>query len=242
MTKSALLILLCFAAVSFGQTEFSEPWRDMVRAIVIDAYEQNPIDWDLMAGDRRVVGIIHQATKGLYADKKYSERRAEALKRGYKWGSYHMGTKAAAPVEQADFYLRNARPAADDVMVLDIEDLTSMPLADAVLFIGRIKEKTGRYPVVYANHEVATAITAAQDRTSVFAKTPLWYARFKPSVTDFPRGVWSTYTLWQFSCEINCTPAHPERCLYRVPGTETDMDVSVFSGSVDELRAKWPFS
>lgn len=46
---------------------------------------------------------------------------------------------------------------------------------------------------------------------------------------------------WQFSSEINCTPAHPEKCLYRVPGTKTDMDVNVYHGSIADLKVKWPF-
>lgn len=70
----------------------------------------------------------------------------------------------------------------------------------------------------------------------------MWYARFKPTVTDFPKGTWDSYTLWQFSSEINCKPGHRDSCLYTVPGTETDMDMNVFYGTVDELRKEWPFT
>jgi len=60
--------------------------------------------------------------------------------------------------------------------------------------------------------------------------------------TDFPAGTWKTYALWQFSCEMNCNAADRSNCLYTVPGTEYDMDVDVFNGTIQELKSKWPFA
>ena len=113
-----------------------------------------------------------------------------------------------------------------------------MSFAEARVFIKRIKEKTGRYPVVYANNVVTKAIADQYGEDDVFAKTHLWYARFKKGVTDFPAGTWKTYTLWQFSCEMNCNAADRSNCLYTVPGTEYDMDVDVFNGTVEELKSE----
>ena len=96
--------------------------------------------------------------------------------------------------------------------------------------------------MVYANNEVTKAIAERYGEDDVFSKTPLWYARFKKNVTDFPALTWKTYTVWQFSSEQNCTPANRAACLYTVPGTEYDMDVDVFYGTVEELRSKWPFA
>jgi hypothetical protein len=39
---------------------------------------------------------------------------------------------------------------------------------------------------------------------------------------------------------MNCNAADRSNCLYTVPGTEYDMDVDVFNGTVAELKAKWP--
>ncbi len=50
-----------------------------------------------------------------------------------------------------------------------------------------------------------------------------------------------TYALWKFSSEVNCRPPGKGACLYRVKGTRFDMDVNVFFGTVDDLRARWPF-
>lgn len=227
-----------------AQTEdFNHPWTDPTTAIVLDPYEGNSIDWAKVATDPRVVAVIHRGTIGSRTDTLYTARRDEAKNRGYKWGSYHLG-QPGDPIVQADFYLATVTPEDDEVMALDIESLDEdrdMSLADARRFIQHIREKTGRYPMLYANQAVVKEISLKFPHDEVFSKTPLWYARFKSQVTDFPTATWATYTLWQFSSEINCKPAHPEDCLYRVPGTKTDMDVNVYRGSVADLKAKWPF-
>jgi lysozyme len=238
------LILTAFGFGSAQTVEFQEPWKDARLAIVIDPYQGNAIVWPDVASDPRVVGIIHRATIGSRKDTKYAEREAEAKRRGYKWGSYHLG-KPGDPITQADFYLGAVKPSADEVIALDIEGLdpaTDMNLANARRFIRRIKKKTGRYPMIYANQTVVKRISDTYRRDAVFSKTPLWYARFKSRVTDFPTKTWDAYTLWQFSSEINCRPDYPENCLYRVPGTEMDMDVNVYRGTVDDLKANWPFN
>jgi GH25 family lysozyme M1 (1,4-beta-N-acetylmuramidase) len=239
-----VLIFLCSALITRAQSpEFSEPWKNPNVALAIDPYEGNDINWDRLATDKRVVAIIHRATIGDRADRKYGERRDEAKKRGYKWGAYHFG-KPGDPIKQADFFLNTVKPTPGDLIALDLESTDGskhMSFDDARAFIKRIKEKTGRYPFIYGNNEVTKAISEQFGADEVFAKTRLWYARFRRTVTDFPQGTWKTYTLWQFSSEQNCSPANRSACLYSVPGTEYDMDVDIFNGTIDELRSKWPF-
>ena len=242
--KLVALLLACSSLTAFAQSpEFSEPWKKPDIALAIDPYEGNDIDWEALSTDKRVVAIIHRATIGDRADRKYAERRDEAKKRGYKWGAYHFG-KPGDPIKQADFFLNTARPADDELIALDLESVDAtkhMSFDEARTFIKRIKEKTGRYPLIYANNEVTKAISDRYGADDVFAKTHLWYARFKRNVTDFPAGTWKTYTVWQFSSEQNCSPSNRPACLYTVPGTEYDMDVDVYNGTIEELRSKWPF-
>jgi len=243
LLTTGLLYLL--AVTVFAQSpEFNEPWKNPNVALAIDPFEGNAIDWAKLATDKRVVAIIHRATIGDRVDKKYAERKIEAKKRGYKWGAYHYG-KPGDPIKQADFFLATVKPEPDDLLALDLESTDfdkHMSFEEARVFINRVKEKTGRYTVVYANNLVTRAIAEQVGETDVFAKTYLWYARFKRSVTDFPAGAWKTYTLWQFSSEMNCTEANREACLYTVPGTAYDMDVDVFNGTIEELKSKWPFA
>jgi lysozyme len=238
-------LLLLTASPAFAQSpEFNEPWKNPNVALAIDPFEGNDIDWEKLATDKRVVAIIHRATIGDRVDRKYADRKIEAKRRGYKWGAYHYG-KPGEPIKQADFFLATVNPDKDDLIALDLEstDATKhMSFDEARAFINRIKEKTGRYPLVYANNLVTKAITDQFGDDEVFAHTHLWYARFKRSVTDFPAGTWKTYTLWQFSSEMNCLPTDRTACLYTVPGTGYDMDVDVFNGTIDELKANWPFA
>lgn len=242
--KLVTLLLACSSLTAFAQSpEFSEPWKNPNIALAIDPFEGNDINWDQLATDKRVVAIIHRATIGDRVDRKYSERRDEAKKRGYRWGAYHFA-RAGDPINQADFFLQTVKPADDELIALDLESVDStkhMSFEDARIFIKRIKEKTGRYPFVYANNEVLKAISDQYGADDVFSKTRLWYARFKRNVTDFSSATWKTYTIWQFSSEQNCSPANRSACLYTVPGTEYDMDVDVFNGTIEELRSKWPF-
>jgi lysozyme len=214
--------------------EFDRPWDDPARAIVIDPYAGNRIDWDQLARETRVVAIIHKATVGTRRlDPKYLERRNEAKKRGYLWGSYHWAV-AGDGRRQADFYLDTAKPGDDEVMALDLEDVADpkfMNVDEAVAFIRQVKRRTGRLPLVYANHKT-TALIARSTRAGDFAGTRLWYARFRASFPGLPNGPWKTYALWQFSSEI--------KVQYRVPGTDPDMDVNVYNGSIQQLKADWP--
>ena len=232
--RTAILIVYFFSACAAMASELDHPWNNPESAIVIDAYYANSIDWNLLATEPRVAAIIHKATIGSKKiDPSYRSRKMEAKKRGYLWGSYHLGV-AGNPEKQADYYIDTVKPAENELIALDLEALNStrfMNANEAIRFIKQVKKRTGRYPVLYINHRSATIISE-KFKNTVFAHTPLWYANFVGSVHDFPTGVWSSYTLWQFSSEILTQKA--------VPGTKADMDVNVFNGSRDDLKAKWP--
>jgi lysozyme len=234
--RTALLLIAAILAAPDSAPEFDAPWKEPTVALVNDPYNGNSIEWDKLATEERVVAVIHKATIGTTRlDPGYAKRKEEALRRGYLWGSYHWGV-AGNPEKQADFYIDTVKPAANELMALDLEDAQSttlMNVDEAIVFINRVKERTGRYPVLYTNHSSAKLISARY-KDSVFVHTPLWYARFKAKVTDFPTGVWTSYTLWQFSSEIK--PQLP------VPGTESDMDINVFNGTPEQPKAAWPLT
>jgi lysozyme len=231
-----VLLPLVAALTSTNVSEFESPWKDPRVPLIIDPYHANSIDWDRLATVPRVVAIIHKATIGTSRlDPAYVRRREEARRRGYLWGSYHWGV-TGNPEKQADFYLDTVRPAADELIALDLEDARSRTLMDvdeAIRFVQQVKTRSGRYPVLYTNHASAKLISE-RFKHSVFQNTPLWYARFKAHVKDFPRGVWPTYTMWQFSSEIL-----PQ---LQLAGTRRDMDINVFNGTTEQLRTAWPLT
>lgn len=223
-------------SVAVTPAEFDRPWNDPTLALVLDVYHANKIDWNKLSTEKQVAAMIHKATIGTSKlDPVYEQRKHEAKKRGLLWGSYHWGV-AGDPKAQADYYVDTVKPAADELIALDLEDVTSKTLMnadEALVFVKRIKERTKRYPVLYTNHASAKRLSTKFSGTE-FKDAPLWYARFKQTVTDFPQGLWPTYTLWQFSSEILVQKT--------IAGTQSDMDVNVYNGSVQALRAAWPLT
>ncbi len=252
-----------FATFAFAGTPFNEPWRDQNRALVIDAYEHNSIEWDKLTTEKRVVGFINKATDGdgepwnctdpdtslevcrlkfrryFVAQELYQTRRMLAKAMGLKWGSYHLGRKGN-PIAQADHYLAMAKPTDDEVMALDIEGLEDkwMSLEDAQRFVVRIHDKTGRWPMLYVNGSTAKRIADNRANYRILSRLNLWYARFSPEIEGhFPKGNWDKYDIWQFSATPNC---NARRCPQRIPGTPNDIDVNVADMTPDALRAAWP--
>lgn len=246
-------------------SDFSQPWTRDDRALVIDAYEYNELNWVDLVSDKRIVGFINKASDGLppvyfctgnetgyrlckslwrrYAVAKelYNTRRTLAKALGLKWGAYHLA-RPGNPVEQAQNFLDFASPGPDDLIALDIEDNDPskwMSLDDAEIFVQEIKYRTGRYPMLYTNGNTAKHIADNAFRYKLLSRLPLWYARYKPEIgMHFPKGNWDNYALWQFASQVNC---NKRSCPYRVKGANLDIDVNVASMSADELRRAWPF-
>jgi hypothetical protein len=201
-----LFFVLLLSNWAIGQTIFDKPWEDKSNVIILDPYHANEYDLDKVIKDNRVGAIIHKASEGFVVDKKYYEREKEAKSKGLLWGSYHLGTNSNS-VKQADFYLATLKDYKNDLIALDLEEPNSkslMNIENGIVFINRIYEITGRYPVVYANNKVALAIAKKYGNKSVYSKCKLWYARFKDAITDFPNGTWNKYEIRQFASEINC--------------------------------------
>lgn len=245
---------------------WNAPWKSEDKALVIDAYEFNPINWQELTSDERIAGFINKASDGLppawqcgkandeayklcknrwwkYSVTKelYMTRREIAKMRGLLWGAYHLA-RPGNPREQADHFIDFAEPAEDDLIALDIEDISDewMSLSDAEIFADQVKIRTGRYPVLYTNGNTAEHISRNRAEYPLLSRLPLWYARYREDITGkFPEETWPSYALWQFSSMHNC---NTRSCPYRVQGAKTDIDVNVASMDVDELRKAWPFN
>jgi GH25 family lysozyme M1 (1,4-beta-N-acetylmuramidase) len=270
--RSAILILatLLAAAPAFAsdkvRDDFSAPWARADRALVVDAYEYNPIDWAALATDKRIVGFINKASDGLsppyactgseteqrlckalwrrhaVARELFHTRRTVARALGLKWGAYHLG-RPGNPIDQANNFLDFAQPQPDELIAIDIEENDPsqfMSLEDAEAFARHIHRRIGRFPVLYTNGSTAQHIADNRERYTLLSRLPLWYARYKPEIgMHFPKGNWQSYALWQFSSQANCNAS---RCPYRVPGTQDDIDVNVASMDAEALRKEWPFT
>ncbi|OJU02000.1 MAG: muramidase [Rhizobiales bacterium 65-79] len=267
MAVAAALAAGIIWAAAADASDFKKPWLRSDRALVVDAYEYNAIDWTKLAADKRIVGFIGKATDGLpppskceddddvqlrlcralwkryaVAQELFRTRRMIAKALGLKWGAYHVA-RPGNPIDQANHFIDFAEPGPDDLVALDIEEIDPyhwMSLSDAEEFARHVMRRIGRYPVLYTNDTTAGFIAAHKQEYPLLSRLPLWYARYKPDIADhFPKGNWDGYTLWQFSSQANCGERN---CPYRVPGTPTDIDVNVAAMDADALRKAWPLN
>tara|TARA_R100000935_G_scaffold58415_2_gene95330 strand:+ start:4015 stop:4563 length:549 start_codon:yes stop_codon:yes gene_type:complete len=176
------LMCLFLTLSSFSQTDIlKEPWTNDNNQIIIDSYGLNTIDFEKLATDKKVVGLIHKATEGsTFNDRKFKARREASKKNDLLFGSYHLGL-AGDPIKQAKFYLKTIGNHENEILALAIERVDSkfMSLAEAEEFIKYIFNETGKYPLLYINHIVYKEINSKYDDNSVFSKCLLWYARFR---------------------------------------------------------------
>jgi len=171
-----------------------------------------------------VIGIIHEATFPRFArDWRYRERQDAAIRADLLWGAYHFGD-ATDPIRQADHFLNavaSARPRIpmDEpekrrpgvLLVLDFEKNGHYPggtmsVPQAVAFVERINERTGKYPGLYCSEYrlrqmlYGRGATAAQRRA--LTNCWLWVANYHAQ----PGAVspWDHWHLWQYTGDGKC--------------------------------------
>jgi lysozyme len=204
---------------------------------IIDIYYANDVE-PADAAALGVVGIIHKASEALdFRDPKYRDRRDAAQDLGLLWGAYHLSS-GQDPAGQVGRFL-DAIETVDDTTLLALDWETSAHHGTASkqqthAFIEEFHAQTGRYPVVYGGHTVRDACENGRDE--ILAQCPLWYVRYRTTPLGLPTNTWPTYALWQYS---NGRPEDDEITppTYALGGA----DWNRFDGSVEQLRAVWPF-
>ncbi|GAB3307588.1 glycoside hydrolase family 25 protein [Hymenobacter tenuis] len=202
---------------------------------IIDTSHHHAID---MAAVQKagITAVIHKATEGLtFQDKRYEQRRQEAKVQGLLWGCYHY-CSGADPVQQAEFFLRFAKPGKQDLIALDWEESTSGPnmtQEQVRQFVTTIKKRTGRWPLLYGGRLLRESVGKKPD--PILANCPLWYSRYTSEPLGIPQQIWPTYTLWQYTDGI----VGPEP--RRTPGT-SGADRNVFQGTTADLKRVWPWA
>src|SRR5213078_5399245 len=216
--------------------------------------------YDLMRPDfaamksEGIVGVIHEATyPRLDRDVQYAFRQQAAAQAGLLWGAYHYAA-ATAPVRQAAHFLSVvsnswaqagalSRPSGV-LLVLDFEKNGHYPggtmRADqAVAFVERIRERTGRYPGIYSGEYNlgrvlnGPKVTTAQKR--VLTNCWLWIANYHKE----PRATapWSYWALWQYCGDGKCglpRSSYPTRV-----ANIAKAELNIFRGNRSDLADFW---
>jgi lysozyme len=231
----------------------------LLMTLPVSAFAANNVvnlsHYDLMRPDfvamksEGILGVIHEASyPRLERDAYYQGRQAAAARAGLLWGAYHFGD-ATDPVRQADHFLRVVGSSLSlspngVLLVLDFEKNGHYPggtmrVDQAVAFVERIRERTGKYPGVYmSEYRIRqmlgnSSVSAAHKR--IMTNCWLWVANyhFEPRNT-WP---WSRWALWQYTGDGKCDLprfTHP-KSVANIKKAERN----IFSGSDAGLIAFW---
>lgn len=201
---------------------------------IIDIYHENPFDVHRVKAVG-ITAVIHKATEGTgVKDDKYHERRKIAKDAGLLWGAYHFSSGANV-ADQVKNFLSYAQPEDDELISLDWEPSpgADMTAAQAREFVTLIKEKLGRWPVIYGGHLLRESVGDQPD--PILANCPLWYVRYASTPIAIPVAIWPSYTLWQYT-----DGDHGELEPKKTDGAE-GADRNLFQGTAADLAARWPF-
>jgi lysozyme len=220
----------------------------------------NMSHYDLMRPDfvrmksEGIIGVIHESTyPSFQRDAQYAVRQQAATRAGLLWGAYHYGN-GSDPIRQADHFLSvvsSARAQADllsrpanVLLVLDFEKNGHYPggtmrVDQAVAFVERIHERTGRYPGIYSGEyhlrQVLNSPKVSPAYKRVLLNCWLWIANYSSQ----PRATspWNAWHMWQYCGDGRCKlprSAYPKSIANIVKAER-----NIFNGSRSALEDFW---
>jgi len=220
----------------------------MIVPRVHDLNHNNSVDFTALAAGG-IWGVIHKATQGLgFTDFLYKKREAEALKAGLLVGAYDFSTGDDVTTNVQRF-LTVVNPDSTRLMMLDFEDLThnAMRGAQALEFLDRLAQATGRAPVLYGGNRIVEHVDP-QDKGWIDAAKWVRLLRCRyispripiadnAALMKFIGPIPPWTSLWgvQYAADGDGPLPH------QVPGSEprADLDVVAFD-TREALAADWP--
>jgi hypothetical protein len=258
-----LLFLVLIFSISKAQSDkssspFIKPWDDTTKPIIIDVYSKNDYTINQITKEKRIKGIIHKLSEE--DSSIFYKRRKEAYKNNLLFGSYYLPKHDTDGKKQADEYLKMVGKdyIKKEFLALDFEKHKTtnefISPYNAYLFVTRIYEKTGRYPHIYSSRSnIKTLENSLYGQ--IFKKCKLWIIALTENgdITDSfkkdkkNKKIWTTYSLWQFGCEMNCCEEKDTKdeenmqkpCFYKVDELECGIDYNIYNGSEQELIKNW---
>ena len=201
-----------------------------------------------------IIAAIHEATYPLgQIDPAYRSRQDDASRAGLLWGAYHFAD-ATDPIRQADKFLsvvgshwRSANGSAGNpgvLLVLDFEQNGHYPggtmrVDQAVAFVQRIQQRTGRYPGIYAGEyrirSVLNSPAVSPEARRALTKCWLWLANYhyEPRAT----APWSAWDLWQYTGDGVCEL--PRSFFPTGVANIRHAERNIFRGNTGEVRSFW---
>jgi len=240
-----LLVLMLVAQVCEGASN---------SVVNLSHYDLMRVDFDLMR-KQGIVGVIHEASyPPSVRDAKYAGRQNAATRAGMLWGAYHFAN-ASNPIRQADHFLnvvesswRRADPASrpDEVLlVLDFEKNGHYPggtmrVDQAITFIERIRERTGKYPGLYSGEnrirDLLNSPRVTAEQKSILRRCWLWVANYG----SVPRNVspWARWHMWQYTGDGKCL-LRPRASYPKNIANIKNAERNLFNGSASGAISFW---
>jgi lysozyme len=238
------LLLLLALPVSAGATN---------AVVNLSHYDKMRVDFPGMKSEG-IMGVIHEASYPPFArDAYYTPRQQAAVRAGLLWGAYHYGN-GTDPVRQADHFLRvvsSAWTRADPIsrperilLVLDFEKNGHYPggtmrVDQAIAFVERIRERTGKYPGIYSSEyhlqKTLSSSKVSPTHKGVLGNCWLWLANYgaRPQAT----APWSYWHLWQYTGDGTCRL--PRSTYPKSVANIVKAERNIFYGSRTALEAFW---
>lgn len=198
-----------------------------VHGIDISHY-QPKVDWDKLQGATLhgfpIRFVIAKSTEGTaLRDKHFNSHSRQARHVGLVTGAYHFFRPEQDAAAQARFFLQNTALQSGDLpAILDVEVRGGKPLAafqsDVLTWLRAVEKATGRPPILYASVSFRRQYLS-DDRFDAY---PYWVAHYNGLRAPRYSGPW---VLWQYT-------EHGS-----VAGIRGDVDLDVFNGKIQDLRA-----
>jgi len=172
----------------------------VVEGIDVSHYD-GTIDWAAVHGAGIDFAFMKATESTGFADPQFATNWKDAGTSGVIRGAYHFFRASADATAQADYFVQQAGvPAAGDLpLTIDLETLDGVAAAtvaaDALTFLARVQQKSGRVPIVYTSASFLSSI----GNPAGFGAYTLWVANWQVSCPKIPGPPWSDWLFWQDS-------------------------------------------
>ena len=208
--------------------------------------------------------LIARCAKGPQLDTKCAEFLAGADRQGLMLGSYYYLLPGSSPTYHADRFISRLREIkaskgirADRILLVADIDTNCRP-AEIVSFVSRIKDLTGKYPVIYLENSSTIRKNlnrATSSQKAIMRRCPYWLALYSDNNKglETPRklakasGVWTDWVMWQYGGvwwkNSRSKPFNYRGGSWQTPkyfgNLDRPIERSGFNGNEAELRQFW---
>ena len=264
-----LITLLCVSCSEYGKVSYGQSPK-IINVSHYDPKEKqragrsySPLNQSALKANG-THAMIARCGKGPVLDTKCSDFLVGAERQGFLLGSYYYLLPGTSPIYHADRFInrlleiKNSRGLRTDRILLVADMDTRCTAAEMVAFVQRIKQRTGKYPVVYLENSSTirrTLNNATHVQKAILRQCPYWLALYSsknvgletPQKLANASGVWSDWCMWQYGGvwwqNGRSVPYNYRGGSWRTPkyfgNLDRPIERSGFNGSTAELYTFW---